>query len=90
NKNRVMNFEIPTEHDLVWKLFGQPQDGTDIDNQGNCLKHVQEQININIERFIGLPTEIRRRSGSSDQHNINQQKVDYMKIHFWYEIMSDY
>ncbi|KAJ9591381.1 hypothetical protein L9F63_002086, partial [Diploptera punctata] len=33
NKNKVMNFEIPTERDLVWRFFGQPQDGADIDIQ---------------------------------------------------------
>ncbi|KAJ9579345.1 hypothetical protein L9F63_024548, partial [Diploptera punctata] len=33
NKNRVINFDIPMEHDLVWRFFGQPQDGADIDIQ---------------------------------------------------------
>ncbi|KAJ9594437.1 hypothetical protein L9F63_014162 [Diploptera punctata] len=33
NRNRVMNFDIPMERDLVWRFFGQPQDGADIDIQ---------------------------------------------------------
>ncbi|KAJ9573648.1 hypothetical protein L9F63_008989 [Diploptera punctata] len=33
NRNRVMNFDIPMEGDLVWRFFGQPQDGADIDIQ---------------------------------------------------------
>ncbi|KAJ9576063.1 hypothetical protein L9F63_007028, partial [Diploptera punctata] len=41
NKNRVMNFDIPMELDLVWRFFGQPQDGADIDIQLPLVQEVR-------------------------------------------------